>query len=109
MPSWVFCLMSWRGHFKLRYAQKKLVLKRNGMLVCYFLLLGCWWKFVHFCPTDKINSRSLNFQSVTNFGTIISRGILEVLVQTRLQTIIVSSGYLKGEQCKTLRENNVRP
>ena len=82
--------------------KKKLLLKRNEMLVCYSLLLGWWWKFVHFCSADKINSRSLNFHSVTDIGTVLKRGILEILVQTRLQTIIILSGDLKGEQCNTV-------
>jgi len=46
----------------------------------------------------------LNFHSVTNIGTIISSGILEILVQTRLQTITVSSGDLKGEHCNVVTE-----
>jgi hypothetical protein len=60
--------------------------------------------FVHFCSTDKINSRSLNFHWVTDIGTILSSGILEILVQTRLQTIITSSDDLKREYCNTVTE-----
>jgi hypothetical protein len=92
------------GHLKIWYAPKKLVLKRNEMLVCYFLLLGWWWKFVRFCSADKINSRFLSFQSVTDIGTTLSSGILEILDQTRLQTIIIRSGDLKGEQCNIVTE-----